>query len=145
MEPISMTDPKIIHFFKENDFIDPKKFVEKHILDIVEKTKNGTATTPNDSSSESIDYQKIHKEYSIFTTQQKNIINFLKENTKMVEKLRFDYLDQLVSEKFHIVKESHVCDLCERSFRNLKALATHQRSCIQSEQQKEVEEEEEEE
>jgi hypothetical protein len=77
MEPISMTDPKIIHFFKENDFIDPKKFVEKHILDIVEKTKNGTATTPNDSSSESIDYQKIRKEYSIFTTQQKRASCFL--------------------------------------------------------------------
>jgi 2-polyprenyl-3-methyl-5-hydroxy-6-metoxy-1,4-benzoquinol methylase len=98
-----------------------------------------------EKSETTIDYHKLHKEFSIFITQQKNIVNFMKENVKMVEKLRLEYLDEIVSEKFNIVKESHVCDVCARGFRNLKALATHQRSCIASEQQKGSEEEEKEE
>jgi hypothetical protein len=125
MESITITDPNIIHFFQTNEFIDPKKFIEKHILAIIGKKEE---IKENETD---IDYQQLQMEYSLFMSHQKNIINFMKENTKLVDKLQLCYLENLLSNKLNITKEVHTCELCSRGFRNLKALTTHHRSCFQ--------------
>jgi hypothetical protein len=128
METFQITDPKIIQFFKNNEFIDPKKFIEKHIISVIEKP-NSNEKKENLSDTD-IDFQQLHTEYSIFIRQRKNIMNFMKENNKLVEKLQLEYLDSILSNKLDIKKEIHSCDLCDRGFRNLKALTTHHRSCL---------------
>jgi len=128
METIQITDPKIIHFFKNNEFIDPKKFIEKHIISVIENP-NSNEKKENLSDID-IDFQQLHTEYSIFIRQRKNIMNFMKENNKLVEKLQLEYLDSILSNKLDIKKETHSCNLCNRGFRNLKALTTHHRSCV---------------
>ena len=119
------------------DFIDPKKFIEKHIVSFLLDKKTITVTDAITNTAISmenninIDFQQLHSEYNLFLNHQTNIIHAMKENTKYMEQLQLDYVETLLSsQQLPIKKKIHTCDLCHRGFRNLKALTTHSRSCL---------------
>lgn len=146
---VTITDERILRYFENNSWINPEKFVEKQMVDIIlneTKTVNSSsteeviATTTNINNMTENDMKQFYKEYTTFLTEQKNIVNTMKDNIKSLENIRFNHIDEVLSKTFDIKKNTHMCNICNtRNFRNLKALSTHQRKCKRDNEIKENE------
>lgn len=146
---VTIIDDRILQYFEKHTWINPERFIERQILDIVMNFQNsgsgagmsggssasstkkqGDEETPTKTDITEADMKNFYKEYTTFLTEQKNILGMLKDNIRAVENIRFDHIDNVLSRKFDMRKNTMVCNICNtRSFRNLKALSTHQRKC----------------
>ena len=77
--------------------------------------------------------------------KKKSIINSLRDTAKQIESMDMEHLDSFLCTKFGTIKDTFQCNICNKnSYRNKKALATHQRKCLKDNENQEIEESEEE-
>lgn len=127
---VTITDEDILKYFTDNPWVNINTFVEKQVLNAIQMkpvlpVQNTFVRTTGDKANAELFY----KEYSHFITEQKNIVNVLKENARILENVHFENLENFLAKFGDLKQEYFDCEHCQRSFRNFKALSTHQRKC----------------
>jgi len=134
----TFTDETILKYFEENPWININTFVEKQVLNTIQNkllqlTQPDSPAIQNSfvrrTANDETNAQLFHKEYANFMIEQKKVVAALKENARVLESVHFDNLGTFLSKFCDLKKEESVCEHCSRTFRNFKALSTHQRKC----------------
>lgn len=131
----TFTDETILKYFEENPWININTFVEKQVLNAIQNKHLQPDSPPIQNSfvrrtaNDETNAQLFHKEYANFMIEQKKVVAALKENARVLESVHFDNLGTFLSKFCDLKKEESVCEHCSRTFRNFKALSTHQRKC----------------
>jgi hypothetical protein len=127
---IIIRNENIIEYFNAN-CIDPEKFIALAI----EKNKMIIPSTIHSSSHPPVavefDNSKFIDEYNSFMNHKKTLSNMLKENTRYLEQIQFEYLDSYYYKKVGKKNDMFLCENCNiHSFKNKKALSVHKRKCL---------------
>ena len=135
MENIIIEDEEIIRFFKNNNFIDPVKFIKESIHGYSENKNKDEMRTKGDVKLSFTEIKELNDEYIHLKTQRDTIIEmtkeFYKELKSKLNNVKMDKLDTITSKHLKINKPVYKCNICDiYSVSTLKGLATHKRKCI---------------
>jgi len=131
VDPIILTNPRILAFFVQYPYIEPTKF----ILSCINKFDSHLH---EDATTHVIKHDsliKIQQEYNSFIAQKESILNVMrashKDQLRTLETMNFFGLESYLSKKFDVVEDGGIlCHLCKlHKFPTKKSLGAHLRKC----------------
>ena len=134
---ITITDPKVIEFFENNEIYEPNVLINCLIKKFVENSKNLEEQNQQQDNNITISKDELklfYEEYNFFKNQRTTVLGFLKQAHKdsqsNLNRIKFNNLDNFFSKNLNIKKPNYTCDIC-RIFNvsTAKGLITHKRKC----------------
>ncbi len=119
LDSLTVQNQDILKFFKQN-CINPEQFILNAIDNFTVVSRQPEAK---------FESKPFRNEYSQYLNKKESLLFMAKEQIKMIESMKFDYLDAVFCQNVGITRETAVCQNCNGTFKNKKSLSVHQRRC----------------